>query len=226
MVLTIREGVLQVLIVKRGTEPYRGRYALPGGFIHHGETAAEAARRELLEETGLDGGSLPLEPISYYDAVDRDPRGRIVTFPFLAVAPDLPIPHSHCDSDAWAATWKPTATLLTDESILAFDHAQILADAVTVARNKLRYTTIATNFCPEEFTISELRAVYEAVWGLELDRANFHRKVKNATEFIVETGNVRPGAEGRLGRPAKLYRAGDGDELSSPILLTLSARRD
>lgn len=226
VVLTIREGVLQVLLIRRGTQPHRGRFALPGGFVQHGETIADAARRELREETGMDPDALTLEATGYYDAVDRDPRGRIVAFSFLAVAPDLPVPRAHHRSDARAATWKPVADVLADESLLAFDHATILRDALAAARRKLRYTTIATAFCPEEFTIGELRAVYEAVWGFELDRANFHRKVKDAKEFIVETGNVRHGAEGRLGRPAKLYRAGEGSELNSPITIHTGARRN
>ncbi|MET9290188.1 NUDIX hydrolase [Nocardia beijingensis] len=223
VILSIREGVLHVLLVKRGTEPYLNRYALPGGFVHHDEQIIAAARRELQEETGLDDPSMPLEAIGYYDALDRDPRGRVITFSFLSVTATMPAPYAHRSSDVRIAVWKPVAPMLGEDSRLAFDHVAILRDAVYVARDRLQYTTLATRFLPEEFTIAELRAVYEAVWGFELDRANFHRKVKDAREFIVETGDVRVGSEGRLGRPAKLYRAGEGSALVSPILMTLPA---
>ncbi|WP_039796972.1 NUDIX hydrolase [Nocardia araoensis] len=225
VILTIREAALQVLVVERGTDPYRGEFALPGGFLRKGESAEAAAVRELREETGLDGESLPLEQVGFYTDPDRDPRERVVTCAFLAVAPDLPaLPAPEQGSDAKSAAWKPVAGLLGDDASLAFDHVAILRDAVRQARTKLQYTTIATSFCPKEFTIGELREVYEAVWGVELDRANFHRKVKSATEFIVETGRLREGSGGRLGRPAKLYRAGGGDELVNPILLRLHRR--
>ncbi|MEU2030950.1 NUDIX hydrolase [Nocardia amamiensis] len=226
VILTIRDSALQVLVVERGTDPFRGALALPGGFLRVGESAEAAAVRELREETGLDGDSLPLEQVGFYTDPDRDPRERVATCAFLAVAPDLPVPAPDADSDAKAAAWKPVAELLDDEAALAFDHVKILRDAVRQARMKLQYTTIATSFCPEEFTIGELREVYEAVWGCTLDRANFHRKVKSATEFIVETGRLREGSGRRLGRPAKLYRAGAGVELVSPILLGTPRKHD
>lgn len=219
VILTIRKGMLQVVLVKRGTEPFLGRLALPGGLLRHGESVEQAASRELREETGLDGDALPLEQVGVYSSPDRDPRGRVVTCAFLAIAPNLPIPEPEEDSDASEASWVPVSEVIEDEDALAFDHIAILRDAVRQARIKLQYTTIATAFCGEEFTIGDLRAVYEAVWGVELDRANFHRKVKGAREFIVPIGRTRTNVTGKLGRPAELYRAGECKELASPILL-------
>ena len=102
-ILTVRENLLHVLVIERANEPYRGQAALPGGFLRAGEDLHEAAERELAEETGLDGGSLHLEQLAAYGAPDRDPRGRVVSVAYLAIAPDLPIPVA--GSDAQAAAW-------------------------------------------------------------------------------------------------------------------------
>src|SRR6476620_3083291 len=103
-------------------------------------------------------------------------------------------------SDAADARWWPVADLLSDPRKLAFDHAQILGDAVERARAKLEYSTLATAFCPAEFTVGELRAVYEAVWGASLDPRNFHRKVTGAEGFLVETGERTTRGGGQIGR--------------------------
>jgi 8-oxo-dGTP diphosphatase len=217
VIMTIQDGILKVLLVVRGTEPFKGRLALPGGFLRPGESNMDAAVRELNEETGLDPTRLSLEQVGSYSEVDRDPRGRVITCAFLAVAPDLPVPKPHLDSDAASASWVPVFGVVDNDSALAFDHSQILRDAVHQAQLKLQYSTVATSFCQPEFTISELREVYEAVWNTSLDRANFHRKVKKATEFIVPTDRTRQ-PKGNRGRPAELYRAGGGTELVNPIL--------
>ncbi|MFD7653950.1 NUDIX domain-containing protein [Actinosynnema sp. NPDC059797] len=212
VVLTIRARALHVLVVERGTSPFEGRLALPGGFLRGREVLDEAAARELREETGLEG--LHLEQVRVYSDPDRDPRDRrVVTCSYLAIAPDLPIPDA--GSDARAAHWEPVENLLANPDALAFDHGEILADAVELARTKLQYTTIATSFCEPEFTISDLREVYEAIWGLRLDAPNFHRKVREADGFLVATGGKRASP---LGRPAALYRAGDATQLAPPMI--------
>ncbi|GAA3878958.1 NUDIX domain-containing protein [Saccharothrix violaceirubra] len=208
VILTVRSGRLCVLLVERANEPFRGRPALPGGFLRAGETIEETAARELAEETSLDG--LPVEQIGVYSAPDRDPRDpRVVTCAFLAIAPDLPVPVA--GTDAREARWLP----LDEVGGLAFDHGRILADAVERARTKLQYTTVATAFCPPEFTISELREVYEVVWDVEVDRPNFHRKVTDAEGFVEPTGakSTKGG-----GRPAVLYRAGGARVLHPPMV--------
>jgi 8-oxo-dGTP diphosphatase len=204
--------MLSVLLVERENEPFRGRMALPGGFLRGDESLEQAAARELVEETGLDAGTLRLQQVGVYSAPDRDPRRpRVVTCAFLAIAPDLPAPIA--GSDARAARWVPVAEVA--DPGLAFDHDRILADAVELARTLLQFSTIATAFCGPEFTIGDLREVYEAVWGVGLDKPNFHRKVTDADGFVVPTGGKRSSV---TGRPAALYRAGGAADLVPPMM--------
>lgn len=213
VILTIRDQRLNVLLVRRGIAPYQGRWALPGGFLEEGEDLDRAAARELAEETGLALDDVHLEQLRTYGAPRRDPRGRVVTVAHLALAPDLPSPTA--GSDAAHAEWRPVDVALSARSQLAFDHRRILTDGVERARSKLEYTPLGTAFCPERFTVGELRRVYEAVWGRELDPRNFHRKVTGSAGFLLDTGE-RTNRDG--GRPARLYRRGSADLLYPPLL--------
>ncbi|MFI0940773.1 NUDIX hydrolase [Streptomyces sp. NPDC021020] len=212
-IFTVRSDRLMVLLIDRGREPYLGRAALPGGYVRKGETLRAGALRELREEAGIDGSQLHLEQLGAYGDPPRDPRGRVVTVAYLALGPDLPVPVG--GTDAERAYWTPVAELLGATDHLAFDHADILADALEEVRRKLEYTAIATAFCGESFALSELRTVYEVIWGQPLDPSNFRRKVLNTKGF------VRPTGEQRLpptGRPAALYNRGDAWLLSPPLL--------
>jgi 8-oxo-dGTP diphosphatase len=209
-ILTVRQDALQVLVITRANEPFRGRPALPGGFLRDDEDIADGAVRELLEETGLDGRRLHLEQLKAYGAPDRDPRGRVVSVAFLAMMPDLPLPTA--GSDASSAAWAPVDKVL---GTLSFDHDQILGDAVERARSRLEFTTLATTFCGPTFTIGDLRNVYEVVWGHPLDPRNFSRKVINTAGFVEPTGERRIP---EVGRPAALYRAGREQTLNPPIM--------
>jgi 8-oxo-dGTP diphosphatase len=209
-ILTVREDLLQVLVIERANVPYRGKDALPGGFLRAGEGLREAAIRELAEETGLDGSTLHLEQLATYGDPDRDPRGRVVSVAYLAIAPDLPVPAA--GSDARSARWAPVQKV---RGALAFDHTEILDDAVERARSRLEYTTLATAFCGDVFTIGDLRNVYEVVWGAPLDPRNFSRKVTHTEGFIVPTGARRLP---ETGRPAALYRRGPATALIPPLL--------
>jgi 8-oxo-dGTP diphosphatase len=209
-ILTVREDALQVLVITRANEPFRGRPALPGGFLRPSEDISAAAVRELGEETGLDGNTLHLEQIKAYGDPKRDPRGRVVSIAFLAIMPDLPLPTA--GSDASSAAWVPVEEVLGK---LSFDHDEILADAVEQARTRLEFTTLATTFCPPSFTIGDLRNVYEVVWGQELDPRNFSRKVINTPGFVEPTGERRIP---EVGRPAALYKASAETSLNPPIL--------
>jgi 8-oxo-dGTP diphosphatase len=212
VVFTIRDEQLCVLAVRRGVPPYRRRWALPGGFVAEGEGLLDAARRELAEETGLDGVAMHLEQLATYGEPRRDPRLRVVSVAYLALAAALP--EVAAGTDASEARWVPPEDLLADRRRLAFDHDTILRDGLERARAKLEYSPLATAFCADEFTVAELRRVYEVVWGTRLDPRNFHRKVTGADRFLVPTGH-RTTRNG--GRPAQLYRRGDATLLSPPI---------
>lgn len=213
VILTVRESELSVLLIERGNEPYCGRSALPGGHVLENEPLEDAAHRELGEETGLDGRQLHLEQLRTYGAPERDPRGRVITVAYLALGPDMPLPTA--GTDARAAHWVNVRSIVDGTTALAFDHAVILADAVERARSQLEYTTVAAAFCREPFTLSELRHVYEVVWGFRLDPSNFRRKVLNAKEFVESIDRrTRP----EVGRPAALYRRGSSRVLFPPLL--------
>jgi 8-oxo-dGTP diphosphatase len=211
VVLTVRDEQLQVLLVKRGGPPFKGQWALPGGFVLPDEDLSGAAARELDEETGLADVAGHLEQLATYGAPARDPRGRVVSVAYLAIVPDLPVPTA--GTDAADAAWHPTADI--KKSALAFDHDRILADGIERARAKLEYSPLAASFCGREFTVGELRRVYEAVWGQSLDPRNFHRKVTGTAGFVVPTGRTtnRDG-----GRPARLFRRGRAAVLHPPML--------
>jgi 8-oxo-dGTP diphosphatase len=213
VILTVREAMLQVLLVKRGNPPFAGEFALPGGFMREGEPLVSAAWRELAEETNMDPSQLHLEQLSTYADPDRDPRGRVVTVAYLAIAPDLPTPVA--GTDATEAGWQPVAAMLNAGGPKSFDHNQILIEGLERAKEKLEYTTLATAFCPQTFTIADLRRVYELVWGVALDPGNFSRKVTNTDGFVEATGQKRTA---EAGRPAALYRAGRALALHPPML--------
>jgi 8-oxo-dGTP diphosphatase len=199
VIFTIEQGELSVLLVRRGVPPYRGLWALPGGFVRTDEDLEAAAARELREETDVRPGA-HLEQLGSYGTPGRDPRMRIVSVAYLALLADLAPPVAGDDA-AEARLW-PVAGLARHRPALAFDHGRIITDAVERARAKLEYTSLATSLIPEPFTIGDLRRVYEAVWGMRLHPANFRRKVLATPGFVVPTGELAPTGRGW----SELYR--------------------
>ena len=225
--LTIRDAHLQVLLIRRGERPYRGNWALPGGFVRQRtgpdgeqveEDLAQTAARTLAEEAGPQLRPTHLEQLGSYGTPGRDPRMRVVSVAYLAFAPAMP--EATPGTGAADARWVPVAVAqrLGATGSLAFDHAQILADGVERARAKLEYTPLATAFVRAPFTISELREVYETVWGQKLHAGNFHRKVLSVPGFVESTGDQTESGGPRGGPRAKLYRGGDA-RLLHPALL-------
>ncbi len=213
VVLTISESRLHVLLVRRGVAPFKGMWAIPGGFKRPTETLDDAAKRELAEETGVDSASL-LTQFGAYGDPGRDPRMNVVTVGYLAVLRE--VGGIVAGTDAAVAALIPVPEVLTGKIELAFDHAQIVRDAVERVRADLDLTGIATAFVGPTFTLAELRTVFEAVWAVRLDGANFRRGVVTEDGWVIPTGRrAQPGATG--GKPAELYRAGRMWKYGSPI---------
>ena len=224
-VFTIRDEALQLLLVRRAEDPHKGDLALPGGFVKPDEDLDHAAARELAEETGLRDGAWHLEQLGSYGAPDRDRRMRVVTVAYWGICADLPAPHA--GGDAAMATVVPVEEIESGNVRLAFDHERIVRDAVERTRSKLEYTALAAKFCPPEFTIAELRRVYEVVWSTHLDPGNFQRNVQESGAF-ERRGKPPASFRSRRGRRAALWSVRgpiSGDDRSTVPLHRALARR-
>ena len=215
VILTMSDGRLHMLLVRRGVAPFEGMWAVPGGFKRPSETLDEAAKRELAEETGVEAAGL-LTQFGAYGDPERDPRMNVVTVAYLAVL--RAVGGVVAGADAADAALIPVSDLLDRKIELAFDHAQIVRDAVERVHVDLDVRGIATAFVGPTFTLAELRAVYEAVWGVHLDGANFRRSILGEEGWVIPTGRrARPGPSG--GKPAELYRAGRMWSQGGPVRL-------
>jgi 8-oxo-dGTP diphosphatase len=213
VILTLSDGLLSVLLVCRGEAPFEGMWAIPGGFKRPNETLDEAAKRELVEETGVSVASA-LTQFGAYGDPGRDPRMNVVTVGYLAVVRNVGAVAG--GTDAAAAALIPVSDVLNGKVELAFDHLRIVRDAVERVRFEIEVSGLATAFVGPTFTLAELRAVYEAVWGVQLDAANFRRSVVADDGWVIPTGErAQPGPAG--GRPAELYRAGRAWSHGGPI---------
>lgn len=213
VILTMSEGELNVLLVRRGQAPFEGEWAIPGGFKRPTETLDEAAKRELTEETGVDAARL-LTQFGAYGDPGRDPRMSVVTVAYLAVLRDVGAVVA--GSDAADARLVPVNEVLNGEVELAFDHERIVRDAIARVRIELEVSGVATAFIGVTFTLAELRAVYEAVWGVQLDGANFRRSIVAEDGWVIPTRRrAQPGSSG--GKPAELFRAGKLWKHGGPI---------
>jgi 8-oxo-dGTP diphosphatase len=209
VVLTLVDGALHVLLIRRGEPPFEGKLALPGGILRvgdgeedQGEDLDVAAVRELHEETGLESRDVLLEQFATFGRPGRDPRMRVVSVAYYAlVRPEL-ARRVRAGGDAAEARWEPVERL--DASTLAFDHEDILWVALARMREKLDTSSLAFSLVPERFTIPELRAVFSAVKGEPQDPGNFRRKVKR----LIEDGvlEAAPGVRRTASKPAALYR--------------------
>ncbi len=195
VVFGLDEGALKILLIERGEKPFKGRWALPGGFVHMDETLDAAAARELREETGLT--KVFLEQLCTFGAVERDPRGRVVTVAYYALVNR--VRHQPTAStDASAAAW----FAIRDLPALAFDHKHVVDGAIGRLRSKLRYAPIGFELLPTKFSLTQLQRVYETILERELDKRNFRKKVLGF-DLLIDTGEKEKNVPRRK---AQLYR--------------------
>jgi 8-oxo-dGTP diphosphatase len=188
-------GELKVLLIERALEPFKGKWALPGGFVHVDEPLDDAARRELVEETGL--ANVFLEQLYTFGTVDRDPRERVVSVAYYALV-KLSDHQAKAATDAANAEWFSLSQLPK----LAFDHVDIVTAALARLQGKVRYQPIGFELLPEKFTLSELQHLYEAILATQLDKRNFRKKVLG---FGLLAALKETQMSGRH-RPAQLFR--------------------
>ena len=193
VVFTIVDNDLKILLIRRKYPPFKGKYALPGGFVEQNENLEQAVQRELEEETNV--RNIFLKQLSTYGDVDRDPRGRVLSVAFLAlISSDRKL---RASTDAMAAQWHSIRKI----PALAFDHKKIVDEALQELRYQVQTTNIAFQILPKKFTLTQLQQLYEAVLEKELDKRNFRKRIKEL-DILVETNEtMMEGAH----RPAKLY---------------------
>ena len=189
------DGALKILLIRRGIEPFKNRWALPGGFVHPDETLDAAARRELQEETGL--RDVYQEQLYTFGEIERDPRERVISVAYFALvrrADHLPA----AATDAAEAAWFEVENV----PALSFDHAVILKMALERLRGKIRWQPIGFELLPKKFTLSQFQALYEAILGRELDKRNFRKKLLALDLLLALEETTTAGSR----RPAQLFR--------------------
>lgn len=193
IIFTIREESLQVLLVKRNVEPFKGGWAIPGGFVKINESLDNAAKRELLEETGVE--NIYLEQLYSFGKVNRDPRGRVITISYIALVNSDKI-DLKASTDVLEAKWFK----VNDLPKLSFDHKEILSYALQRLKWKFEYTSIGFSLLDKKFKVSELLKLYEIVFGREFDKRNFSKKL-HSLKILKEVGLEKDVSH----RPSKLY---------------------
>jgi len=218
VLMSVIDNEMGVLLIQRGEDPYKGAWALPGGFMQKQDyDILETAKRELKEETGLDG--IYLEQLACYSKQGRDPREFVATKPIriISEAHLALIDHTKVKAvagdDAAAVRWHK----LSELPELAFDHAEIIEAAIARIRNKIGYTNLGFELVPTEFTIPELRSILEKVLGRRINPANFRTKLLKLKVLKKTKKKVKKGR----GQPAPVYMV-DRDKLKKlPIGETL-----
>jgi 8-oxo-dGTP diphosphatase len=194
VIFTIADNDLKVLLIRRAQEPFKGRWALPGGFVDKDESLEKAAARELQEEAGVT--HVYLEQLYTFGEPGRDPRGHTISVAYFALI-DVERQQITAADDAedaqWHSVFKPPR--------LAFDHKEILDYAVWRLRNKIEWTTVGYELLPKKFTLSELQRVYEVILQRGVDKRNFRKKIL-AQGRIIELNETRSDV---AHRPARLY---------------------
>lgn len=217
---SILDAELRILLIRRGGHPFKGAWALPGGFVRvgdghedQGEDLDVAATRELEEETGLIAEDVFLEQVGAFGRAGRDPRMRVITVAFCAlIRPDL-VPLVKAGSDACHAEWVSVAAL--EPKSLAFDHAEIIERAIAHVARRVDTSNIASSLVPKTFSIQELRLVHSILAGKRLDPGNFRRKFERLLdEKIIEQAS---GKRLTASKPALVYRFAKSHSSDVPV---------
>lgn len=195
VVFGLDEGDLKILLIQRGYEPFKGFWAVPGGFVDPDESLEQAALRELKEETGV--RDVFLEQLYTFGDVRRDPRRRIVTVAYYALV-NLRDHTVKAATDASSAAW----FAVDDLPKLAFDHGRIVDTALRRLKGKVRYEPIGFELLPEKFTLTQLQRMYEKILDQEIDKRNFRKKILGM-DLLKELDEVQVDVAHRA---ARLYR--------------------
>lgn len=195
LLFSVLEGELNILLVKRNAEPFKGSWALPGGFVHLAESLEDAAMRVLRDKGNVD--NIYLEQLFTFGDPNRDPRSWVVTVTYLALA----------DSKSWKLKSSETgmeSKLFPVKSLpkLAFDHRKIIDYGLDRLRSKIGYSNIVLGLLPDNFTLSDLQKMHEIILGTKLDKRNFRKKILS-TGLLIPTGNK---SDGKAHRPAAFYK--------------------
>ena len=212
-----RERMLNVLLVKRSIAPHKNKWSLPGGFVQVDETIEEAAKRIFIQETGLTPNYL--SQFRTYSDTKRDRRvineksaekARVITTSFTAIYTDNEKPQLHDESEdiRWFKIPRKYVSRYIPED-MAFDHYDMLMDSSNRLRISLEYSGLATRFLPEYFTLGQIQDIYEIIWEVELDPANFREKLTNVEGWIKEIKSVPRDSEPRRGKPPTWYKEHD-----------------
>ncbi|MFC1741973.1 NUDIX domain-containing protein [Nanoarchaeota archaeon] len=195
VVFTILNNTLKVLLIRRKNPPFKGMYALPGGFLRTGETFEQACARELKEETNV--SHIFLKKLSVYDKVDRDPRGRVITTAFTAIIDSHKV-KLKADTDAITAEWFDAYKLPK----LGFDHKDIIDEALNDLRYEIQISNIAVQLLGNKFTLASLQKAYEVILDRKLDKRNFRKRIKELDVLQPLKETAMEGAH----RPAQLHK--------------------
>ncbi len=194
IVFTIEDNKLKTLLIKRKSSPFKGKWALPGGFLKKDEDIYDAALRELNEETGVK--NVYLEQLYTFGEPKRDPRGRVITVAYFALVPRQLMEIKASDDAADAKLFS-----IVDLPALAFDHKKILSYVLYRIRSKIQYSNIIWSLLPKKFALTEIQKVYEIIWGKLVDKRNFRKKLLS----LGLLKSVKKTLTGLRQRPAKLY---------------------
>jgi 8-oxo-dGTP diphosphatase len=195
VLLTLKDGILHVALLKRDRQPFKGLLALPGGYVHADEDAdtRDAATRMLRDKTGI--FSPYLEQLATFSGRARDPRGWSISVAYYALVP----------AGLIAETCHPEVIMSAVDQLkgLPFDHEQIIGAAVQRVSDKSSYSSLPVHLCGEVFTLPQLQSVYEAILGKPINKVSFRRKIEELDILELVEGAMETG---KAHRPAQLYR--------------------